>query len=479
MTDDNESLNAGNELDDNPAPIITAKESDIDADLKGISDSVTALESVFKDIAYLHLDIKKSGGMNQSFAMEAIAVIPNFGDNTPVGYYSKDLSATRLKVSLEEISKGMWAIIAAIAAAVIAAVYKLYKWITGGSKESTPEDVVAKCESTEKALESVPAITTDLQAAAEEIKSELSNGEVVVPDKNGKDIKITNLQMVLDNVVSEHVLEKFHRVLNVKKLYIIDFMKHGKYSQAVEAAAKGVPTALMFTVENYKRLDEIIKLAEQNKFDEADALLLQMAGLEKKPIYSFGGAQHTAADANKTLREMYEKTKDEALFNEELKIEEVIKRVCAVDLNKTATSFVKVISKSATTMSEINEVLKLIKDRSETLSTKANVDANERLLTISKGIKKYDAELRIEYFGTLGIITMLQVAVNNTGGFINETIGNLMQAMKALVDSLDKKTKSIDTWQRINATLNELSNQLKAFSNSYYREDHFADRSVK
>lgn len=124
------SLNAGLELENEE--LFEEPEAgqlpDLEADVK----LITSFEHRFEDLGRLADDIQRSGGMNQNFAMEAERLSPGFlSEQVPLGYYSKDTSATRLKVSLEEISKGMWALIAAGIAAALALVYKLIKWFTG------------------------------------------------------------------------------------------------------------------------------------------------------------------------------------------------------------------------------------------------------------------------------------------------------------------------------------------------------------
>lgn len=93
---------------------------------------ITSLENRIQDLIYLHDDIYKSKGMCQSFALEAEKILPGFG-GVPIGFYSKDLSATRYKAALEEITGGMWALIAAAAMALAAMIAKFIQWVFGGS----------------------------------------------------------------------------------------------------------------------------------------------------------------------------------------------------------------------------------------------------------------------------------------------------------------------------------------------------------
>lgn len=129
-----ESLNAGNELDNEElfGEVTPGEMPDFDGEIK----LVTAFEHRIEDLERLAESIEQTGGMNQNFAMEAERILPGFlHEKAPLGYYSKDTSATRLRVSMEEITKGMWALIAAGVAAALALVVKLISWFRGRGKD--------------------------------------------------------------------------------------------------------------------------------------------------------------------------------------------------------------------------------------------------------------------------------------------------------------------------------------------------------
>lgn len=132
-------LNDGNELDhelknEDLFHDVTAGEwPELEAEVK----LVVAYEDQIHDLSALADDIEKLGGINQDFVLEAERLVPGIlvSDKVPLGFYSVSTSATRYKVSLEEVSKGIWALIAAGVAAALAVVYKLYKWFTGDSSD--------------------------------------------------------------------------------------------------------------------------------------------------------------------------------------------------------------------------------------------------------------------------------------------------------------------------------------------------------
>jgi len=114
---------------------------------------LVTLEGHFQDLAYLREDIEKSHGMTQAFALEAERILPG-SMGVPIGYFTKDPTATRLKVSMESLSKGIWALIGAAIAAVLAAMVKFYFWFTGDPESKEAKEAAKDPEAaSEKAAE--------------------------------------------------------------------------------------------------------------------------------------------------------------------------------------------------------------------------------------------------------------------------------------------------------------------------------------
>ena len=109
------------------------------SDIEENIGSITSLENRISDALSLLGSIVDSKGMNQQFAMEAAQILPGFG-KVPVEYYSVSTTATRYKLSLEELSGGIWALIIAGIASVIALIYKLIDHFFGGKSRSSGSD---------------------------------------------------------------------------------------------------------------------------------------------------------------------------------------------------------------------------------------------------------------------------------------------------------------------------------------------------
>jgi hypothetical protein len=132
--------------------------------------NITSLENRITDLFYLADDIQNASGMNQSFAMEAEKLLPGFG-GVPIGYYTVDTSATRYKVAVEELSAGIWALIAAAITAVAAMIYKFIKYVFGKDSEKGKLPTVDDIEDIKKKTDEHAEIVSDVNSVLKNDKN--------------------------------------------------------------------------------------------------------------------------------------------------------------------------------------------------------------------------------------------------------------------------------------------------------------------
>lgn len=223
-------LNAGNELDNelDNENLFTDTEAGEWPELEGEVRMIVAVEDQLFDLEQLAMSIERAGGMNQRFALESERIVPGLlvTDRVPVGFYSKDTSATRLRVSLEEITKGMWALIAAGIAAALALLYKLYKWFSGdksadgeggGSGGSSSE---AKVEEHERGGDVAAEVKRVMETAGREKTEDGDSLENVAKDLQvRRDTKIYAFLHEQNEAVSEILGDKglHHTLANLTK----------------------------------------------------------------------------------------------------------------------------------------------------------------------------------------------------------------------------------------------------------------------
>lgn len=223
------SLNDGYELENEQVfeePIIAGELPELDADIK----IVVAFEEQVLDLSRVAEDIERAGGMCQRFALEAEAIVPGYliTDRVPLGYYSKDISATRLKVALEEVSKGMWALIAAGIAAALALLWKLISWFRGRGGEDADGnagsggDIAAKHESSSETIDQVKRIMEDVQ------HDKTSDGDTL--DTVARDMAIRRDTKIYDFLRNQNEL-------------VSDLLNHGALARELEKVCRGIDKA--------------------------------------------------------------------------------------------------------------------------------------------------------------------------------------------------------------------------------------------
>ena len=112
--------------------VILSEIPEVEEDIKGMA----ALESALVELSYVAEDILKSGGVNQVIALEADRCIEGFlHEDRPLGFYTKTPSATNLQYAMEAIDLKKAGIIAAIIAAVMGVLYKVYQFFTKSPAE--------------------------------------------------------------------------------------------------------------------------------------------------------------------------------------------------------------------------------------------------------------------------------------------------------------------------------------------------------
>ncbi len=267
------SLNSGYELDNNVIGVKEVEEGQQPPqpleDLAGSEDTLVAIESGIIDLSDLADSIQEAGGMSQDFAMEALRIVPGVLSATPK-HFSMSPTATRLKISLEEIHAGVWALIAAAVAAVIAIIYKIYRWISGDSTDGEKGDSGAAFVKAEKSLAQDAADVKDYAEATAETEDAIKRGSDLM--RQGIELSDAGLQG-LDKSAASAAQQKKIRYTDFDHLIAKLFVEGNKFEAAKRFLESGDP--YFHDVITY---GAYTKMAE----DAGDALLLLKSALETK-----------------------------------------------------------------------------------------------------------------------------------------------------------------------------------------------------
>lgn len=345
------SLNAGAELDEeNPgvhvdvpkteqeyamsAGMVPVEPPGLDGDL----NILLGLESRLHDLAYLAQDVARTHGMSQAFALETERLLPGFTQTYPVGYFSKDASATLYQVSLEEINKGLWALIAAAAVAVMAMLYKLIGWLTGkgnSDAEAKKSSASLRIEASENIEEAATDIKEQAKALDEESNAlkeavrELDQSKEVIEEATGHKIPRSTLNEITEVVLADTPNHQ-HAVqfLAAKDPIFYDICTQGPYSKAALSVMKHLDQVILVLQDKLSLIDAVRKadLADpssvQTKVNNTEALRSL-----KKPIeIRIDGKQRSAQEIATWLGEERAKAQRQT-HHQEMPLEQIVERL--------------------------------------------------------------------------------------------------------------------------------------------------------
>ena len=237
------SLNAGAELDDelrDPStseyfeePLQIGDVPELEEDIK----LITAIENQLVDLDYLADSIEKAGGMSQDLAMEAERIVPGALGGRVVGFYTKAPSATLLRVSLEEINRTTWGLIAAAVVAGIALISKIIRWFTG--KSGNPKDGTDIGTKVESAKTEASAVVEAVEALDRE---QAADGTPI-----GKILK----RLATDSKTKTHQFLK--EDLNEG---VYDMLSKGTFRRNLEEAIQGIKQAELVLLQKVEIFDK-------------------------------------------------------------------------------------------------------------------------------------------------------------------------------------------------------------------------------
>lgn len=282
-------------------------------DLREDVKIIAAIQSSAQDLDYLRSDILTTGGMTQHFAMEAQRLVPGFGGGVPIGFYTEGPSATRYRLSLEELEKTTWGIIAAAAAAVIAAIWKIVQWLRGrkdgkdGDFDDAVSDTKKVIEKTQANLEAGKDATKESATEVKEAVSEVEGrSEYVYKDADGKEKPLRNMEDAINDLFKDtDKLERIDKFLESKDPLFHDIVTNGPYVNAIKGMAPVMRALTGLLTARVANLKSIMKRDMGNGEQSAQAINnRELTGVGGPIMLSFNGSQRKLSEVAHALSEL-------------------------------------------------------------------------------------------------------------------------------------------------------------------------------
>lgn len=397
------SLNAGAELEEKHAQAAATHEELFGdftpgeiPELKKEVVLIEALEAQLQDLSYLREDLLRSRGMSQSFALEAQRLLPGFDGAAPVGFYTVEPSATRYQVALEELSRGMWAAIAALSAAILALIAKLVAWfLRRHSEAGVDKQASDKAAAAKENLHKLEKTEEQLRDALHDVKAQkvhtLRNGE---PEK-----LVTMTSVIEDTWTDQHRYEHAMKFLRMEDPVLRDIVQGGEYSQLFRQLANSMAGARQVLQLKAKELEKVVRI-DRNSFQESDRFfnehMLQLIG---KPIsVHLGGHEVTLDEAADQLSRTATELRARPVRAQPLQIEQVMAAAVQAYRASGVVQFFEEQADVLKVLVEIEAAVKRMKEFAGDLSKDGAVGHNsegmagkirEVLLKVSKDLQSY------------------------------------------------------------------------------------------
>jgi len=158
---------------------------------------IESLESALDDLNDLRITIVQNGGIDRAMAASMESFVPELLARRPLNSFSLHQSITNYQISLEEIDKKRLGIYAGLTAALMAIVWKIYKWLFG-KKEGSSSDATSSVASGE-AVEA----RTEMVVDAAETSPIVEQATAVIAERHRENSEVTKARRNLDAEIKQ------------------------------------------------------------------------------------------------------------------------------------------------------------------------------------------------------------------------------------------------------------------------------------
>lgn len=416
-----------------------------------------ALTDKISDLLDVMSDIVSVKGMSQSFALEAEKIIPNFG-NVPIGYYTKTPTMTRYRVSLEEMSKGIWALIAAVLAVIAGLLVKVFYFFTG-KKDATAKDA-EKC--IDDQIDNIKETVTTVDKTANLINegdAVLRNAKIPCLDENENAFYCTSFQIAIDRLLVNN--ERYGAAKNFLKLenpIYRDIIKFGRYSKAANEIGLKVNAINDLLKIKLESMLEVINtnLHSTNTIDDLNNAKV-LKTLNVPVVINVSGKQMTLDETADYLTGIRHAVSNET-GQSDINFDTMFNSISRIYSTTKIVEILKAVKNSFKVLSDMQKQVDAIKGINRNISTDGIVGGvgvdvghalRETIKTLSDDISNFNsiyAELHL-FANTIDRLT------NEAYGFATILVGKITSEMRAneqeIPESWIKVTNELKVYKQI------------------------------
>jgi hypothetical protein len=259
-----------------------------------------SLEARIDELAALREALLQQKGMSQQFALEAQRLLPEFDGKRPIGFYTQEPSATRYAIAVEELSDGVWALIAAGIAAVIYAIVKFFKWISGGKEEANAGTVKDRAAQMKEVQELLKKCDTLVKEGSHSIQGQY------VYLKGAEKKELFSLDTVIERLFESGAHNKrMLAFLKTKDPFFHDLVNRGPYSQQMAEFGRLFKEIQIVLRQRLKVLESVNHLdMNEESATSRMANMRALAELKDQTSINFGGHSQTLQEIKHHLTQL-------------------------------------------------------------------------------------------------------------------------------------------------------------------------------
>lgn len=220
--------------------VIPGEVPEIRDDLTIVAADTGALE----DLGYLLADLRQAGGMNQSFAQEAKRLYHDFDQRNPLGYYTKQTTATRYQVATESLFDRLKEAFKDLIKRLREMIRRFVLWLVGArdyatglmakSPEQMEREVNEAADRADQRSDEIQRDMEDLRDLATKVQQEVQRG-IDIKDQHGETVHISSFdKLVAHYLYDTEAADEVRQFMEGRNPIFHDIIEDGPWSQATD-----------------------------------------------------------------------------------------------------------------------------------------------------------------------------------------------------------------------------------------------------
>lgn len=281
-------------------------------DVQVIDGQAQEIETSLEGLIDLLDSMRTARGMAQSFAHEAERLVPGILE-VPVGYFTKEPTATRYKRSMESLFAKVWEFILETLRKIRQLIRKVVYWVIGqrAPKEGASAEELKRATKEEEERNKQFVKTTEhtiegLQAKASTMENVVRRGvEVKTPNQEPQQLSSLDrlMGMLLDQSKNDLLGKNIVRFMQGNDAFFNDFIAMGPYSKEIFAVNQQLTFMANVTYERIQALNTTIAgLVLSKPGDQVEPVSKSTIALLTSGSYvDVGGQKYTLDEFAKRL----------------------------------------------------------------------------------------------------------------------------------------------------------------------------------